>query len=154
MIKDKDVDQKGGAVKLSILLTEDQAGDFPVSSETIWCIEEGEFFRVKNVPFFIDQVSFDDVISVRESADGFFEIIDVILPSSNSTIWLYFKTGSAEQAVLDKLIQKGCGVEGGVFDGYYAINVPGAVDIDVIYSVIDEVMESGKVLVDYPSIRH
>jgi hypothetical protein len=141
-------------LKLSFVLTEDQAGPFPVSTETLWCRPEGGNYRVKNVPFFIDEISLDDLIAVRALGDGYFEIDSVIAPSQNSTIWLFFKNGAEENTLIDKLLSMGCGIEGGVIDGYYAINVPNFVDIDLVYLAIDEAENDGAITADYPSIRH
>lgn len=143
-----------GVVKLSFVLTKEQAGPFPVSTETLWCRHEAGNYRVKNVPFFIDEISFDDLISVRALDDGNFEIESVIAPSQNTTIWLYFKNGADENALLDELLSDGCGIEGGVIDGYYAINVPKSVAIDRVYSLISDAESDGMIMADYPSIRH
>ncbi len=154
MDEDSGANTKGGTKRLNFLLTADQAGPFPVSTETIWCQAEGDNYRVKNVPFFIDDISFDDVIAVRSLGDGFFKIVNVVTESGNSTVWLYFKGGADGTDLTAKLLSIGCGVEGGVIDGYYAINVPEAVDINLVYSAISESERHGLVIADYPSIRH
>lgn len=135
------------------MLTESQSGPLPVFSETLWCKPEGEHFRVKNAPFFIDEISFDDLIAVHDLQDDFFEITGVIAPSKNSTLWLYFEDGD-HRPLIDRLLSMGCGVEGGVLIGYFAVNVPGSVDITPVYEAVAEVESGGTLLVDYPSIRH
>lgn len=87
-IPSKSDEAEGKPIKLSFLLTAEQAGPFPVSSETLWCQPIGMNYRVRNIPFFIDKVSLDDTISVFQLPNGFFEINAVIVPSANSTIWL------------------------------------------------------------------
>lgn len=142
------------AVYLTFQLTEEQAGPFPVSTESLWCLPVGENFRVRNIPFFIDDISFDDVISVTPVSDGVFSVANVVAASKNSTIWVCCRAEEYEAPFTNKLLALGCGVEGGVLKGYYAVNVPADVGIKAVCSVIDEAESAGKIYVDYPSIRH
>jgi hypothetical protein len=141
--------------KLSFVLTDAQAGPFPVSSEAIWCLEENGNYRVRNIPFFIDGVSFDDVIEVEpEATDGKWRIRRVVLASGNSTIWMYAKESVRGLQLVDRLVATGCGVEGGVIPDLFAINVPAGNEIAEVIAVLDDAIEEGLIDVDYPSIRH
>ncbi len=56
--------------------------------------------------------------------------------------------------VISGLHKLGCGVESGAIDGYFAINVPAKVNIQKIYSAIDDAEAKDILVADYPSIRH
>lgn len=154
MIEDVHSRPSRKAVKLSFLLTEEQAGPFPVSIESLWCDVDGAYYRVKNVPFFIDGLSFDDVISVSELPDGVVQVKEIVEPSFNSTIWIYLLDNTHGEPVVEALQLLGCGVEGGVIDGYFSVNVPAALDFHDVYAAIKSGEENGSISVDYPSIRH
>jgi hypothetical protein len=137
------------------VLTGAQADPFPVASEAIWCFEENGNYRVRNIPFFIDGVSFDDVVEVEpEATDGKWRIKGVVIPSGNSTIWLYAKESASGARLVDRLVSMGCGVEGGVILDLFAINVPAGNDIAKVIAVLNDAIEEGLADVDYPSIRH
>lgn len=142
------------SVKLTFSLTKEQAGPYPISTESIWCDVEGDYFRVKNIPFFINRLSFDDLIAVEKTKKGGWRIAKIIEESRNSTIWLYFTSWPEGGGVLDQIKLLGCLAEGGIFQGYYAVNVPANVDIGDVYSVIDIAEEQSLLLANYPSLRH
>lgn len=140
--------------KLTIRLTPEQAGPFPVSTESIWFEEMGSLFKVKNIPFFVDDISFDDVVALSRSSDDIFEVVNVVKRSGNSTVWLYFKQEGNEQSVISKIKEIGCGIESGVIDHYYAVNVPRTCDFALIQEAIDAELAEERLIVDYPSIQH
>jgi len=141
-------------VKLTFFLTKDQMANYPVDRESIWCDKEGDHFRVKNIPLFIDELSYDDLISVIEIEENLFQITSVVGESKNSTLWVFIKNSEDGEAVLDQIKSLGCKIEGGVLNGYYALNVPQHADIQKIYTVIDVAETEGVLVADYPSIRH
>jgi hypothetical protein len=140
-------------IKLSFKLTDEQMGPFPVSVESLWCESEGIYYRVKNAPFFIDGISFDDLIAVSKIDDHLYRIDSVEAPSKNSTIWVYSKDEVQGGRLLESLNKLGCGIEGGVFPDYYAVNVPGTTDLDFILKILNDAESSGWIACDYPSIR-
>lgn len=142
------------SVKITIQLTDDQMGDYPVSTESLWFDKEGDYFRLKNVPFFIDNLSYDDLVEIRQCSSDTYEIINIVSPSKNSTVWLCINGDDAAKTILDGMKQLGCIVEGGVLYGYYAMNIPADTNFDEVYSLIEKGQESNVLVVDYPSIRH
>ncbi|MES1195547.1 MAG: DUF4265 domain-containing protein [Steroidobacter sp.] len=141
-------------IKLRFLLTDSRSAGFPVTIESLWCIKENDGYRVKNAPFFINGISFDDLISVRTLDSGEVQLNQVIQPSGNSTLWLNFPKPELAKDILNTLTSLGCGTEGGVFPGYYSINIPQNVDIQPIFDLLDSELDKGIVEVNYPSIRH
>jgi Domain of unknown function (DUF4265) len=141
-------------VKLTIKLTEEQIGQDPISTETLWFEIVGKFHRVKNVPLFIDDISYDDLISVEKIGDNLFEIVRIEEHSKNSTIWIFVRDRVFEEKFLNDIRQLECDIEGGAFKDYYAINVPKKVDIKRVYALIDHGVAHDVLAADYPSIRH
>lgn len=139
-------------IKITFELTDEQKGPFPVSTETLWCTVEGEYYRVKNIPFFIDNLSFDDLISIGRVGNELFEIRSIVSESGNSTIWIYFK--KKDKRIIKHIVELGCGVESGVLDDYYAINIPSEIEYSLVFDYLEECERKGTILVDYPSIRH
>jgi hypothetical protein len=142
------------SVKVTIELSESQSEGYPISFETLWFDLCGEFYRLKNIPFFIDDLSYDDVISITEASNGHYKIQSVVVESKNSTIWLSVNDEEKVKLYLGKIKKMGCGLETGVLNGYYAINIPQSVDITELYSIIDDGEANDLLIADYPSIRH
>ncbi len=141
-------------MKLTFKLTEEQSGPFPVSTESLWFVEENSGYRLKNIPFFIDELSFDDVISVKQLDKNLYCIEKILQPSLNSTIWVYLKDVDSGKEIIDKIVGMACGIESGVIDDYYAVNVPGEVEYSSVYNLLVEEESNGVLMADYPSTRH
>lgn len=140
--------------KFAIKLTNEQIGPFPVSVEWLWFDDENGNFRLKNIPFFVDEVSYDDVVSLVKVEPDLYQIGEVVRPSGNSTVWLLTKEEIAGREVLNAISKLGCGVEGGVLHGYYAVNVPSAISLGEVMDILAPFKDAGAISVDYPSIRH
>jgi len=141
-------------VKRTIRLTDEQIGPYPIATETLWFdIEEGKF-RLRNVPCFVDQVSFDDVVSLEAIGDHEWRIDAILQQSGNSTIWLLVEDTQQGEPVIRAIKKLGCAVETGIFDGYYAINVPEEVEMKRFLDLIQTGLEENWIAVDYPSVRH
>lgn len=128
-------------------------GDYPVSTESLWFDKEGEYFRLKNIPFFIDYVSYDDLIELKLIRDNVYEVGKVISPSGNSTIWIC-STNNADTSIVESFKNFGCAIEGGVLKGYYTVNVPSNVDFNKVCNFIEEEEAAGVLVADYPCTRH
>lgn len=129
-------------------------GDYPVSTESLWFDKEGDFFRLKNVPFFIDNLSYDDLVEIRKSSGDGYEIVNLVCQSKNSTVWLCVNDIDRAKPILDNIKNLGCLIEGGVLYGYYAINIPSDADFDSVISLIEDGQQKDLLIADYPSIRH
>ncbi len=77
------------SVKIKFKLTDDQMANYPVTTESIWCDVEGDYYRVKNIPQFLDDLSYDDLISIKNESENEFSVEKIIEPSKNSTIWIF-----------------------------------------------------------------
>ena len=139
--------------KLTFRLDVDEDGWPPVAAESVWCEQEGDYFRVRNTPFFVKSIAYGDLIQVNAVDDAEVVLCRVVQESGNSTVWLYFQGDTAPQQVLAELNGIGCGYEGGAVPGYFAVNVPKNVSMNKVESVLAPLDECGKVFVAYPVDR-
>jgi hypothetical protein len=142
------------SVKITIQLTEEQMEGYPVSTESLWFDVENDLFKLKSIPFFIDNLSYDDVISVSQNSDDTYSVRAIEKKSGNSTIWLCILNDEKGKEVLEKIPNLGCGYERGVLKGYCAVNVPESVSFVRVDALIDAAIEKDILVADYPSIRH
>ncbi len=140
--------------KITIQLTEEQMANYQFSTETLWFDEEGPYYKLKNIPLFVDELSYDDLVSIEKVDENEYIIEKIIQKSGNSTIWLFFKNNDVSEKIIEAIHALGCGIEGGTIDGYYGINILTTTDIDDVYSLIDKGEQTGDLVADYPSIRH
>jgi len=125
----------------------------PLKYENIWCEEEEGFFRIKNIPFFLENIAYGDLVKIKKVGKDTYTIDKVIEKSTHSTIWIYFCEDCIVKDVLNKIKKIGCGVEGGVVDNYYAVNAPDSNNLGKLYDVLEPLISNESVLVDYPSIK-
>jgi hypothetical protein len=59
--------------------------DKELATESVWAEKENNYYRIKNIPFFVPNIAYDDLISVEEYEDGLF-FDDIIDRSGNSTL--------------------------------------------------------------------
>lgn len=113
--------------------------DEELATESVWAEKENNYYRIKNIPFFAPNISYDDLISVEEDEEElFFE--DIIETSGNSTlqIIIYNKNDIAD---ITKMIEHfGCGWEGSHLEGYISVNVPKEVDYTNVSEYLDKML--------------
>ena len=59
--------------------------DEELATESVWVEKENNYYRIKNIPFFAPNISYDDLISVEEDENELF-FDEIIKASGNSTI--------------------------------------------------------------------
>lgn len=110
------------------------------ATETLWAERVDERrFRIRNVPFFVFGIAFEDVIFAN-AVEGIFKFEAVSIRGGHSTYRIIVKPDTSTESIQDKwkqLEQLGCTYEQG--SGYLrAIDVPPASDIHEVYKVLDE----------------
>ncbi|WP_444994270.1 DUF4265 domain-containing protein [Aliikangiella sp. IMCC44359] len=140
--------------QITIELTPEQSEGLPVSTESLWFLKEGDFYRLINIPFFIDNLSIEDLVSISKKNSGNYEIEKIIEKSGNSTIWVTLNDEEKGLNILNQLHSLGCGFEGGVLNNYYTINIPEKISINDVDNIIGNA-EKVEILAAYDSsIRH
>lgn len=114
--------------------------------ESVWALKEGNYFRIKNIPFFAPNIAFDDLVSV-ENDEGELFFDDIIEESGNSTLQLIIFNEKDINEVTKKIESFYCGWEGSHLKGYLSVNIPKDIDYTPIKAFLDEQAEKG--LLDY-----
>ena len=110
-----------------------------ISVESVWASKEGDYYRIKNIPFFAPNLAYDDLIDVEED-EGELYFEDIIEESGNSTIQLIIFDENNISLVTQTLDSFKCGWEGSYLKSYFSVNVPKEVD----YKLIREYLQYGR----------
>jgi len=147
----KDTEQNLDATKIAFKLeVEDDWPPFKV--ENLWLKKLESGYEVRNIPFFIENLAFRDLILISKSGDDLYEIEKILRRSGNSTLLALIDDESIKDEVLRRVKKLGCRYETGVLKGYYTINVPPEVDVDDLESTLEEYLTTEQVLLDYPFV--
>ena len=107
--------------------------------ESVWALREGNYFRIKNIPFFAPNISYDDLISVeKDEEELFFE--DIIETSGNSTLQIIIYNKNDIADITKTIEYLGCGWEGSHLEGYISVNVPKEVDYANVREYLDKML--------------
>lgn len=149
-----DQTMNGDSRKLSFVL--ETRDDWPgFSLESLWTEKNNERFRIKSIPFFVKGLAYDDEIRIlKYGKDGIVEAFDVVLPSGNSTIWIYVPANLDEDWVLEELGKSGIGFEGGVYTGLITANLPEETSLRHFDDLIRKVDPAQDLKLAYPALRH
>ncbi|MGH9795013.1 MAG: DUF4265 domain-containing protein, partial [Candidatus Acidiferrales bacterium] len=112
-----------------------------MDSECLWGEPMGSgTYLLKNVPFFIDNVSWGDCVSAVER-EGVLYFVRVVARGGHSTFRIAAKLGRFHPPVLerlDKLVREHkCLIEG-VTDRLVALSVPPSADLEDVGTILEE----------------
>lgn len=125
----------------------------PVEAESLHFDEVHNGYKLKSIPFFIQDVAYDDVLEL-DVFDGARAVIkNMVAKSENSTVWVYFREGVNEKEILLKLEKLKIGVEGGALKGYYSLNLPKEVSLQDFDNQFEELEKNGLVEIAYGALR-
>lgn len=122
----------------------------PYDVEHMWVEESETLFQVKNFPFFLKGVAYDDLLRVQYDQDGYVTDWDIVVPSGNSTIWVI---ENQPTDIVDQLVAIGCGAEREESHDLISVNVPQSVDRDRLDSVLSEYEGAKSISVAVPVDR-
>jgi hypothetical protein len=109
-------------------------------TETMWAEHLGtDTYRLRNIPFYVMGVSFEDVIRAREKDDELF-FSKVVAPAGHSTYRVFLGQATTEADFLglwEPLERLGCSFEGAT-PRLFAIDVPPEADIYTIYGLLEK----------------
>ena len=92
-------------------------------TESLWSTKKGEFYQIDNIPFFINNIAYEDIVSVEiNEKELYFDRL--IKESGNSTIQLVILNEATQVEVGKKFEVLGCSWEGSHLKNYIAINIP------------------------------
>ena len=143
----KDTEQNLDATKIAFKLkvVEDWP---PFKVETLWLKKLESGYEVRNIPFFIENLAFKDLIQISKSDDELYEVEKILKRSGNSTLLVLIDDENIKNEVLFSIKKFGCRYETGILKGYYTINVPPEVDVDDLESILEKYLTTEQVLLD------
>ena len=112
--------------------------------ESMWCIEREEGYEIDNIPFYVTELASGDIVDVREDEDGLLWFDGLRKPSGNSTIRILFAPEEDVRGVRAELRELGCNSELSDFDRLVSVDVPHAVDYEIVKKFLDEGMREGR----------
>jgi Domain of unknown function (DUF4265) len=115
-----------------------------IAIESVWAEREGEFYRIKNSPFFAPNISYNDLVRV-EIDEGELYFDELIKPSGHSTIHIIiYEMSNFNQIIMD--IEKlNCSWEGSHLDNYISVDVPSEVDYSKLKNYLENKSKEGKI---------
>ncbi|KGJ93282.1 DUF4265 domain-containing protein [Colwellia psychrerythraea] len=140
------------SIKIRFRLQEDELGPYPVRVESLWCELVDGYYKIKNVPMFMLNLAYGDLVDIEEVGDNEFQITEVIETSGNSTVWIQINT--ERNKIIDKLKSLKCQVESGAFEELCAINISEKVEWEPIGKYLDSLDEKNEIVALYASFNH
>lgn len=143
-------------VKLTFTLRKNDDGYPPDDFETVWAEPVGvNLYRVDNIPFYLQDVSPDDVVIARPSPPIPLLASEVARKSKNSVIQvIFFERGSDMEKILDGLVKMGAKYEGSHLKSLYSIEIPAELSFELIESLLDAAESQGILEYQIASCRH
>ncbi|MEW7279665.1 DUF4265 domain-containing protein [Aquimarina sp. 2201CG1-2-11] len=110
--------------------------------ESLWAIKESEYYKIDNIPFFINNIAYEDLINVeKDGEDLYFDAL--INESGNSTLQLVIFNDSTQKQIGKRFEDLNCDWEGSHLPNYIAINVPKEVNYSHIINVLNKGVNDG-----------
>lgn len=105
-------------------------------TESVWVLKKGDFYIVRNIPFFAKGIALDDLIMVDEHENMKFYKKTVYF-SGNSTYRIFTNNDIDSFDFFWKILEAfGCTYEKAT-ENLFAINVPPSADIYKVYGVFE-----------------
>ncbi|KFA89393.1 DUF4265 domain-containing protein [Archangium violaceum] len=125
-------------VKVFFELEQDEDGYPPVTCESMWATPVGNgLYRLGNIPFFASGVAYEDVVSAVRRDDGTRGFVEVVRPSGHSTLRVIVYEASEVPALRQELEALGCDTELSHIPNLMAVDVPPAVPLDSVRSLLE-----------------
>jgi hypothetical protein len=116
----------------------------PFATEHVWCEKTGMIDQLKNVPFFIRGLAFDDKFSAEpDSVNGCVFEFTVLESSGRSLVWILEQDEVTFGQYEGELLGLGLSVQGFPGLGLYAVDVPAAVDGEAVNALMDRFEDLG-----------
>lgn len=115
--------------------------------ETLWAVQlEPDLFRLDNIPLYIYEVSFNDVVKAEPGeVDGMFVFVEVVSRGGHSTYRIFVEEETDESRFNEHwqpLEALGCTFERGD-EKFLAVDVPKSADIYAAYELLEHGEDEG-----------
>lgn len=133
-------------LKLSFPLEQDEDGYPPFASEGVWVEDLGNGgFKIDSVPFYVQDLSAEDIVEAMPSPQGGLVYVRTIQPSSNSTLRVILYEEGAREQLLKELCDLGCDYEIATPTTLIAVNIPKAVDVTRLLALLKKETDAEKI---------
>lgn len=110
-------------------------------TESLWATPANDGFVIDNYPFYLKGVNFGDLVEAALVSPGIYRYVRTITKSLHSLYRVLFEDAHMARAaeLLDNLGRLGCRHERGELEGevLVAVHIPGAVDANAAWSVLE-----------------
>jgi hypothetical protein len=132
-------------VRVRFELSRDELGSRPAASETLWAIPTGVpgHYRIDNIPFFVVGVSVGDVV-LAEPGERTLEFVGIVEKAGHRTVGLAYRSDQLRSTVRTRLTQLGCQVERGDIPKVLAVDIPPAVSLDEVTTLLADLEKLGE----------
>jgi hypothetical protein len=111
-----------------------------LATEGIWAAKEGEYYRIKNAPFFAPNLAYNDLISVEDDeGELFFD--SLIEPSGHTNLQIVFFKPEFVDQVTNDLTKFNCDWEGSHVKEYISVDVPHTVEYSKVRKYLNQKCE-------------
>ena len=111
--------------------------------ETLWATKEGEYYRIKNIPFFASNLSYNDLIKVElDNNEMYFD--ELIESSGHSTLQIVFFNDELVSQSKSHLLELGCSWEGSHKKNYISVDIPSTVEYNSVKNYLDKLEMQNK----------
>jgi hypothetical protein len=139
--------------KIFFRLEPDEHGYPPTEWETLWGFEVGpQLYSIDNVPFFVQGISWKDIVSVKREEDGL-HFKEIVEPSGHSVLRVMVFDESMVADVRQTLQQKGCDTELSHIPGLFSVDCPPTIALNDVLEFLATGEEDGRWDYEEASIR-
>lgn len=131
-------------MKSKIILTYQNEGEY--LTEGVWAEKQGDYYKIKNIPFFASNIALDDIVSVEED-EGELYFVELIESSGNSVVQIVFFKPEMINEITKHFEELECGWEGSHLPNLISVNIPKKISYQVIKEYLDLQYEQG--ILDY-----
>jgi hypothetical protein len=127
-------------------------------TESLWATPVDSGFVIDNYPFYLKGVCFEDLIEATPLTNGLYQYVRTVEKSNNSLYRVFYEPEHALRAaeLLADLHQLGCHHgKNELVDGVLAaVNIPGAVNADIAWKLLETGLNEGTWVIQEGDDRH
>tara|TARA_B100001094_G_scaffold333185_1_gene409342 strand:+ start:153 stop:611 length:459 start_codon:yes stop_codon:yes gene_type:complete len=110
-------------------------------TESLWAIEKNGYIYIRNIPFYIYGLAYDDQVEIKLFNDIKY-VVGIIHHSGHSTIRIYFFDKDLVKEEVIKIKKLGCDVEISDNPKLVALDIPKNVSFKTIKDYLNEGLEN------------
>ncbi len=142
------------SVKINFAIKQNEDGYPPVENESLWANKSSAGYVLDNIPFFTNEATLGDTVSVTIDNYGNFWFDKNIANSSNSLIRIVFFDIEFKDRIRDYLNNMGCSTEFIEEYGVLSVDIPKNVIYDDVLEYVESQAKNGRIDYEEPIIRH